>query len=66
MSHKVAELMKSPLQQRNLGWLQKMLQAAVELELSTLPPYLCGQWALEDQDSDAAGIYGPQFRKRTA
>ncbi len=26
-------------------------QAAIELELSTLPPYLCGYWCLKDGDS---------------
>ncbi|MFF5969509.1 ferritin-like protein [Streptomyces collinus] len=30
------------------------LQQAVMLELSTLPPYLCALWSIEDQESDVA------------
>jgi hypothetical protein len=41
---------------RDLPWLQKGLQAAIELELATLPPYLSGQWALQDQSSPAAQL----------
>lgn len=39
---------------RDLAWLRRALQSAMELELGTLPPYLCGLWALKDQESDAA------------
>lgn len=56
MTLKIAELMSQPTVDHNLGWLQKALQAAVELELATLPPYLCGQWALKDQDSVPATL----------
>jgi hypothetical protein len=45
---KIVELMRRPKPERDLGWLQGMLQAALELELSTLPPYLCGLYALND------------------
>ena len=49
MNLTIAQLMKDS--NRNLAWLQKALQSAVELELSTLPPYLCGYWALKDNQS---------------
>jgi len=58
MSQRIVELMQAPQQARNLPWLKGALQCALELELSTLPPYLCGQWALEDQGSDAAKLIG--------
>lgn len=56
MRLKIAELMRQPTADHDLYWLQKALQAAVELELATLPPYLCGQWALKDQDSVPASL----------
>ena len=58
MTLKIAELMRQPTADHNLCWLQKALQAALELELATLPPYLCGQWALKDQDSVPANLIG--------
>ena len=56
MNLKIAELMKAPQEQRDLNWLKTALQSAVELELSTLPPYLCGQWSLQDQTSQASKL----------
>jgi hypothetical protein len=53
---KIKLLMDMPPEAHDLNWLQASLQAAVELELSTLPPYLCGLYALEDQKSDAAKL----------
>jgi hypothetical protein len=50
----IKDLMAQPRQKRDLEWLQATLQGALELELSTLPPYLCGLYALKDQSSDAA------------
>jgi Ferritin-like len=49
MNLKIVTLMRSPT--HDLGWLQEALQSAIELELATLPPYLCGYWALQDSDS---------------
>lgn len=54
MNLKIKHLMDQPGEEHNLTWLQNALQSAIELELSTLPPYLCGLYALQDQDSDAA------------
>jgi hypothetical protein len=56
MSLKIADLMRQPVAAHDLDWLQKALQAAIELELATLPPYLCGQWALQDQESVPANL----------
>jgi hypothetical protein len=53
---KIKRLMDKPPEAHNLNWLQESLQSALELELSTLPPYLCGLYALEDQRSDAAKL----------
>jgi hypothetical protein len=49
MSMVIAELMKSS--DRGIEWLRAALQSAIELELSTLPPYLCGYWCLKDSTS---------------
>lgn len=48
--------MRQPDAEHDVYWLQRALQAAVELELATLPPYLCGQWALKDQSSVPAKL----------
>jgi len=53
---KIKLLMDMPAEAHDLSWLQASLQAAVELELSTLPPYLCGLYALQDPISDAAQL----------
>lgn len=41
--------MQVPEEVRGLSWLQDSLQAAIELELSTLPPYLCAMWSIKSQ-----------------
>ncbi|WP_328304519.1 ferritin-like domain-containing protein [Actinomycetospora sp. NBC_00405] len=37
----------SPADQ-DLDWLKTALQAAVELELATIPPYLCAMWSVKE------------------
>lgn len=54
MNLKIKDLMRLPVDDHDLNWLQQALQAAIELELATLPPYLCGQWAIKNQASEAA------------
>ena len=49
MTKSIIELMQAPADQRNLSWLGHSLQAAIKLELSTLPPYLCAMWSIKDQ-----------------
>src|SRR5271165_2223984 len=56
MSLKIAQLMRQPVAEHDKSWLQKALQSAIELELATLPPYLCGLWALQDQSSVPATL----------
>jgi hypothetical protein len=50
--------MRVDANQRDLAWLQESLQNAVELELSTLPPYLCGMWSIQTQDTDPTSACG--------
>src|SRR5262252_5681872 len=52
-NNKVVELMQVPIEQRGLDWLRQGLQSAVEIELSTLPPYLCGMWSVVSQRGPA-------------
>jgi hypothetical protein len=49
MSKSILELMQVPAEDQDVTWLQQSLQTAIELELSTLPPYLCGMWSITDQ-----------------
>jgi hypothetical protein len=53
---KVAQLMEKPPEQWAAGDLAGAVQTAVELELSTLPPYLCGLWSIEDSSSEASSL----------
>src|SRR5947207_721668 len=48
-------MMKVNPRDRDLGWLMGSLQAAIELELSTLPPYLCGMWSIKDPSVGSPG-----------
>ncbi len=41
---------------RNLEWLKQALAMAIEVELSTLPPYLCAWWSIIDPNTEAANI----------
>jgi hypothetical protein len=50
MSGKIVALLQVPSNQHDLDWLKQGLQAAIELELATLPPYLCGLWSIKSQD----------------
>src|SRR5262245_53786560 len=49
----IVELMH-PGATRDLSWLHEALQAAVELEFFTLPPYLTAMWSIKDQQHAAA------------
>jgi hypothetical protein len=49
MGDGILRLMAVPTDQKDLDWLKASLQAALELELSTLPPYLCGLWSITDK-----------------
>lgn len=50
----VARLLAVPESGRGVRWIKAALQVAVELELATIPPYLCGWWSVRDRTSEAA------------
>ncbi|MGW0423889.1 ferritin-like domain-containing protein [Streptomyces sp. NPDC003015] len=52
----VARLLAVPEAGRGIDWLRSALQVAVELELSTIPPYLCGWWSVRDRGAEAARL----------
>jgi len=52
----VARLLAVPEAGRGIDWLRSALQVAVELELSTIPPYLCAWWSVRDRSSQAARL----------
>ena len=49
-------LVAVPHQHRDVDWLRAALQAAVEIEIATIPPYLCGWWSVKDRRSDVAQV----------
>lgn len=49
------ELMRLPKAARGLTWLRAALQHAVQLEFSTIPPYLCAMWSIR---SGGDAVYG--------
>ena len=51
-NNKIVELMQVQPKQRDVSWLQSSLQAAMNLESSTIPIYLCGYWSIQ---TDSAG-----------
>jgi rubrerythrin len=50
----IVELMHVPASDHDLDWLKRSLQAAIKLELSTLPPYLSALWSIKSADAPAA------------
>jgi rubrerythrin len=50
---RIAELMDAEV--HDTDWIKKALQAAIELELATIPPYLCTLWSI-DGGGTAAGL----------
>jgi Ferritin-like len=50
----IIELMSVPEEKCDLDWLKKSLQAAIKLEFSTIPPYLCALWSIRDEDANGA------------
>lgn len=53
---KIADLMTVPPEQHDIDWVRASLQAAVELELSTIPPYLCAMWSVKNQGDAVAQL----------
>ncbi|MEU3561897.1 ferritin-like protein [Kitasatospora sp. NPDC006786] len=52
----IAELMEIPAADHDLKWIKDSLQSAIALELSTLPPYLCGMWSVKTKGSEAEAL----------
>lgn len=52
----IQQLMSQAPEERDLQWLIEALQNAVELELSTLPPYLCAYWTVQDSSNEVAQL----------
>lgn len=52
----IADLLAVPADRRDEAWLHGALQAAVELELSTIPPYLCALWSIKDQEAPSSAV----------
>jgi hypothetical protein len=50
----IVRLMRVTPAQRDLEWIKTSLQAAIGLELSTIPPYLCGLWSIKNSGEQAA------------
>ncbi|MEG5031584.1 ferritin-like protein [Microcoleus sp. AT3-D2] len=53
---KIVELIQVPNHKRNLDWLKNSLNAAIELELATIPVYLCAWWSIKDPSSTASTV----------
>ncbi|WP_243878225.1 ferritin-like protein [Streptomyces sp. SUK 48] len=53
---RVARLITVPEKHRGVDWLRSALQVAVEIEFSTIPPYLCGWWSIKNRTCDAARL----------
>lgn len=51
---KILDLMAVPPVDHDLDWLKQSLQAAIELEFATIPPYLCAYWSVKDRSNHAA------------
>jgi hypothetical protein len=49
-------LMNIPPDKHDAAWLRSSLQAAIELEFATIPPYLCALWSIVDAS-------GPVYRR---
>ncbi|MEU1617262.1 ferritin-like protein [Streptomyces sp. NPDC005722] len=52
----VARLLAVPAASRRTDWLHQALQVAVELELATIPPYLCAWWSVRDRSDTVARL----------
>ncbi|MFH9426592.1 ferritin-like protein [Streptomyces sp. NPDC017529] len=50
----IAQLLAVPSPQCDKRWLRRCLQIAVQLELSTIPPYLYAYWSVEDPAAELA------------
>jgi hypothetical protein len=59
LKNTIIELMNVPEEQSDLNWLRKSLQAAIKLEFSTIPPYLCALWSIDSRTPEQRANNGP-------
>lgn len=50
----IVQLMKVPAADHDLPWLKESLQAAIQLEFATIPPYLSARWSIKSGVDPAA------------
>lgn len=62
---RIVELMQVPSSQHDLVWLKEALQAAIELELATLPPYLCAMWSIKAGEGEVYDLIQDIVRHRS-
>src|SRR4051794_39388532 len=55
-SRNIVELMRVSRPERDTAWLQDALRNAVQLELATLPPYLCIYWSIMESNTIAGDL----------
>src|SRR5262245_37343512 len=48
----IRALMDLPAEQHDIVWLRKSVQAAIQLEFATIPPYLCALWSIKNQSGE--------------
>jgi hypothetical protein len=60
-SKNIVELMRVSPPSRDTPWLQEALRNAVQLELATLPPYLCIYWSIKERNTIAAQLISSIF-----
>lgn len=46
MIRSIAKLLNEPANSRGISWLTESLQVAAQIELTTIPPYLCAIWSI--------------------
>jgi hypothetical protein len=56
MKFSIPELLAVNPASHDENWLKNALQSALELELATLPPYLCALWSITDTNNTAYEI----------
>ncbi|MFL6235408.1 MAG: ferritin-like domain-containing protein [Thermoanaerobaculia bacterium] len=59
--YSIVSLMQVPEEDHDLDWLKRALQAAITLELATLPPYLCAAWSIDESGTQASRLIQSVF-----
>ena len=54
----IIELLNVPTDKHDIVWLKRALQWAIQLEMATIPPYLCAMWSIKAKSEYAySSIY---------